>query len=215
MQVFGVPKSVGQIFGLLYASPEPLVFSDIVVRLEISKGSTSQGLQLLPSLGAINVAESRKSESGDPGQPKRGESQSKRIVEPSAINSRFHFHPYSGRGAPPRVAYEPELSLRKLMSGVIRERVTSLAAASADRLGRLSERAKSNGEADDFYLGRVEQLETWRKQLGAVDDRAAWPEESEVAFRMLMVSAWCPRVSLLPEATGRSCRESVSRRWMV
>ena len=57
VQVFGVPKSVGQIYGLLYASPEPLGFVDIVERLEISKGSASQGLQLLRALGAIVEAE--------------------------------------------------------------------------------------------------------------------------------------------------------------
>ncbi len=57
VQLFGVPKSVGQIYGLLYASPEPLGFTAIVERLEISKGSVSQGLQLLRALGAINKVE--------------------------------------------------------------------------------------------------------------------------------------------------------------
>ena len=42
VRLFGVPPSVGQIYGLLYASPEPLSFTDIVERLEISKGSASQ-----------------------------------------------------------------------------------------------------------------------------------------------------------------------------
>ena len=51
-----MPKSIGQIYGLLYSSPEPLGFPAIVGRLKISKGSASQGLQLLRSLGAINEA---------------------------------------------------------------------------------------------------------------------------------------------------------------
>jgi DNA-binding transcriptional regulator GbsR (MarR family) len=59
VQLFGVPKSVGQIYGLLYASPQLLGFTAIVKRLEISKGSASQGLQLLRSLGAINEAEAK------------------------------------------------------------------------------------------------------------------------------------------------------------
>ncbi len=59
VQLFGIPKSVGQIYGLLYASLEPLGFTAIVERLEISKGSASQGLQLLRSLGAINEAEQK------------------------------------------------------------------------------------------------------------------------------------------------------------
>jgi DNA-binding transcriptional regulator GbsR (MarR family) len=55
-QMFGVPPSVGQIYGLLYSSPEPLCFSEIFQRLKISKGSASQGLNLLRSLGAVGVA---------------------------------------------------------------------------------------------------------------------------------------------------------------
>ena len=59
VQLFGIPKSVGQIYGLLYSSPEPLGFTAIVERLEISKGSVSQGLRLLRTLGAINNAEQK------------------------------------------------------------------------------------------------------------------------------------------------------------
>ena len=59
VRLFGIPKSVGQIYGLLYASPNPLGFTAIVECLEISKGSASQGLQLLRSLGAINEAEQK------------------------------------------------------------------------------------------------------------------------------------------------------------
>jgi HTH-type transcriptional regulator, glycine betaine synthesis regulator len=53
VQVLGVPRSVGQIYGLLFASSQPLSFSDFLDWLEISKGSVSQGLHLLRSLGAI------------------------------------------------------------------------------------------------------------------------------------------------------------------
>ncbi len=53
VQVFGLPKSIGQIYGLLFVSAEPLPMDDIVGRLGISKGSASQGLALLKSLGAV------------------------------------------------------------------------------------------------------------------------------------------------------------------
>jgi DNA-binding transcriptional regulator GbsR (MarR family) len=53
--VLGVPKSVGEIYGLLFASAQPLAFQDIIDRLQISKGSASQGLQLLRSVGAIKL----------------------------------------------------------------------------------------------------------------------------------------------------------------
>jgi DNA-binding transcriptional regulator GbsR (MarR family) len=51
--VFGAPPSLGQIYGVIFASPRPLSFTDIVERLGISKGSASQGLQTLRSLGAV------------------------------------------------------------------------------------------------------------------------------------------------------------------
>ena len=142
VQSFGVPKSVGQIYGFLYASPQPLSFFDIVARLEISKGSASQGLQLLRTLGAINVANPRLKASGD--------------------------KPAIAMSAPHRDYYEPELSLRRLMNGILRERVAPLAATSADRLAQLSELAESNGEGGEFYLDRVRQLEIWRRRLKTV-----------------------------------------------
>jgi len=129
VQLFGVPKSVGQIYGLLYASPETLGFPDIVERLEISKGSASQGLQLLRSLGAIIEAE---------GSEARG------------------------------VAYEPEMRLRQLVTGVLRERIEPMASTGADRLKRLRKLAERAPENSRFYLDRAKQLETWRKRFTTV-----------------------------------------------
>ena len=53
VRVLGLPKSVGEIYGLLFISPEPLALDVIVSRLEISKGSVSQGLRFLRNLGAV------------------------------------------------------------------------------------------------------------------------------------------------------------------
>ncbi|MBK9990078.1 MAG: transcriptional regulator [Verrucomicrobia bacterium] len=141
VQLFGVPKSVGQIYGLLYASPEPLGFPDIVERLDISKGSASQGLQLLRSLGAINEAERSSSLSNLSSEIKR-----------------------EARG----VAYEPELSLRQLVTGVLRERIAPMATTGTDRLKRLKELAENSPANNKFYLGRAKQLETWRKRFTTV-----------------------------------------------
>lgn len=52
-QVLGVPRSLGEIYGLLFATPQPLVFQDIADRLRLSKGSVSQGLRFLRTVGAI------------------------------------------------------------------------------------------------------------------------------------------------------------------
>ena len=131
VQLFGIPKSVGQIYGLLYASPQPLGFSAIVERLEISKGSASQGLQLLRSLGAINEAEAKE---------------------------------VTARG----VAYEAELSLRQLVTGVLQERLAPLASAGAQRLKRLKELAAQAPENIAFYLDRTKQLENWLKRFTTV-----------------------------------------------
>lgn len=54
VRVLGLPPSVGEIYGLLFISKEPLSQADFVARLGISKGSASQGLNLLKALGALN-----------------------------------------------------------------------------------------------------------------------------------------------------------------
>ena len=42
--LLGIPKSVAAIYGICFASPEPLSFADIEARLDISRGSISQGV---------------------------------------------------------------------------------------------------------------------------------------------------------------------------
>jgi DNA-binding transcriptional regulator GbsR (MarR family) len=133
-QALNVPRSLGQIYGLLFVSPMPLSFTDIVERLDISKGSASQGLQLLRSLGAINVA------------------------EPTGKTTENHRH----------VRYEAELSLRQLVSGVLRERVMPMSTTGPDRLKRLRQLAQQARDENEFYLDRVKQLETWRRRLTTV-----------------------------------------------
>lgn len=56
VKVLGLPRSIGEIYGLLFVSGEPLSLDDLVRRLGISKGSASQGLRALRSLGAVREA---------------------------------------------------------------------------------------------------------------------------------------------------------------
>lgn len=49
------PKSIGEIYALLFASAEPLTFDAIVRKLAMSRGSASQGLRLLRSFGAVKA----------------------------------------------------------------------------------------------------------------------------------------------------------------
>jgi DNA-binding transcriptional regulator GbsR (MarR family) len=54
---FGLLKSAAEIYGLLFVSPVPLSFFDLKERLELSAGSTSQGLKYLRELGAVRVVD--------------------------------------------------------------------------------------------------------------------------------------------------------------
>ena len=52
-ELFGNPKSYGQIYGLLFANEQPLSMEEIAQRLDISQGSISQGLRQLEAFGAV------------------------------------------------------------------------------------------------------------------------------------------------------------------
>jgi DNA-binding transcriptional regulator GbsR (MarR family) len=51
--LLGVPKSVAVLYGIVFASSQPLSFADIEARVTLSKGSISQGLRVLRKMGAI------------------------------------------------------------------------------------------------------------------------------------------------------------------
>ena len=53
--MLNLPRSVGEIYGVLFVSNEPLCLDDCRIKLNISKGSTSQGLKILRSFGAIRT----------------------------------------------------------------------------------------------------------------------------------------------------------------
>ena len=55
MSLLGMPRSVGEIYGLLYFSPDPLPMDMIAAKLGLSIGSASQGLRTLRSLKAVKV----------------------------------------------------------------------------------------------------------------------------------------------------------------
>lgn len=55
VRLLGMPKSVGELYGLLFVSPEALPMDALMVRLNMSKGAASQGLKLLRSFGAVKT----------------------------------------------------------------------------------------------------------------------------------------------------------------
>jgi len=130
LYVLGVPKSIGAIYGLLFASAEPLCFAQIVQRLNVSKGSVSQGLTFLRQSGAVKVVE--------------------------IAGDRREF-------------FEPELALRRLASGLIKEKVQPLSKETSAAVARLRQHARDPREGgNEFQLDRIKQLETWHRQLGRV-----------------------------------------------
>ena len=51
--LMGVPKSVAAIYGICFATPEPLSFADIEQKLDLSTGSINQGVRFLGEIGAL------------------------------------------------------------------------------------------------------------------------------------------------------------------
>jgi len=151
-QIFGVPCSIGQIYGLLFASPVPLSFSDIIVELEISKGSASQGLQFLRNIGAIKIASEK-------GRTNRSEN---RLFSDGTSSREKQLGGYR------REYFEPELSLRKLIGAVLRDRIAPTSELGQGRLRHLRELANRTSEENQFYLSRVRQLEVWQRRLRTV-----------------------------------------------
>jgi len=124
----GLPKSLGQIYGLLYASPTPLAFREIADQLEISAGSASQGIRVLRDLGAIHPAE-------------------------VPDDRREHF--------------TPELSLRRLLGGVLKTRVQGPLESGAVKLQALGSRLEWAGVSEpdaEFLRGRLESIQTWHRK---------------------------------------------------
>jgi DNA-binding transcriptional regulator GbsR (MarR family) len=54
-RVLGQPRSVAEIYGLLFASDTPLPMDELTARLGLSKGSASQGLRFLREFGAVRM----------------------------------------------------------------------------------------------------------------------------------------------------------------
>jgi DNA-binding transcriptional regulator GbsR (MarR family) len=53
--VIGVPRSVGEIYGFVFSSADPVAFEEVVSGLRISNGSASRGLRILRAIGAVTT----------------------------------------------------------------------------------------------------------------------------------------------------------------
>ncbi|MGC6456716.1 MAG: GbsR/MarR family transcriptional regulator [Coraliomargaritaceae bacterium] len=122
--LIGFPRSIGEIYGVLYCAEQALTFDDLVERLGISRGSVSQGLKLLRQLGAVRtqyVMGSRKD----------------------------HF--------------VPELSMKRLAKGFVRDQFTPHLESGASRLDQIEVLIEEEDVAlRDHALSRIRTLRTWQ-----------------------------------------------------
>lgn len=145
-EILGVPKSVAAIYGLCFASPEPLSFADINERLNISQGSISQGLRVLREVGALRVAAA-------PSSP----------VPPAAANGA------AGTSVRRVERFTPDLELRKLASRWLEQRLERQLKAGKSRLQAMKDAVPADrpGAAKELKA-RLKYLESWHVQSRAL-----------------------------------------------
>jgi len=125
--LIGLPRSIGEIYGLLFCSPQALSFDELVERLQISKGSVSQGLKVLRQLGAVKL----------------------------------HYVPGSRRDH-----YQPELSMKRLVRGFIKDQFEPHLLSGSQRLDNIEALIQEAGDEGSHAhaLSRLETLRSWQKR---------------------------------------------------
>jgi hypothetical protein len=182
----GLPRSLGQIYGLAFASPEPVCFDDVVSRLGLSKGSASQGLRVLRELGALREAQGLAKGQEASG---KGTTETRRPVDGETAPSGapptplpLAAYPLPPSASAVRQYFVPETSVRALLGALIRQRVQPPLASGAERLARLraalrsvrsdrptvppSDRAAKRPPSDRtaHLAHRIHSLETWHRK---------------------------------------------------
>ena len=125
--LIGLPRSIGEIYGLLFCASKALTFDELVERLQISKGSVSQGLKVLRQLGAVKL----------------------------------HYVPGSRRDH-----YEPELSMKRLARGFIKDQFEPHMVSGTQRLGNIEEliAKESDHAVRQHATSRLQTLHSWQKR---------------------------------------------------
>lgn len=134
--LLGVPKSVAAVYGIVFASPEPLSFSEISARLNFSNGSVSQALRVLREIGAIRASDSE-------------------TTLPETRNQ-------DTRNPGVRERFVPDLELRKLAGRFLEQRLEKQLKAGSSRLDVLK-RTMPNGDkhATAELTRRLTSLREW------------------------------------------------------
>ncbi len=142
--LLGVPKSVAAIYGIVFASPVPLSFAEIEARLDISKGSVSQGLRILREVGALKVVNADAGSKNGDGETGNG------------LRSPFP----TRRGD----AYVPDLALRKLVARFLESRLEKQLSAGSSRLTALSKAVPGKGAEAAELKTRLQSLSDWHSK---------------------------------------------------
>lgn len=138
MQLLGLPKSYGELYGLLYASPEALSFAQIEQKLDLSKGSISQGLRALRELGAVSA-----------------------LAAPNGMAAREVFVPQTELRRLVSVLLQDRL-VPYLHAG--EQRLAAIDAALAGQGGDVADKHS----ASKLLRNRAEKLRSWQKRSSAV-----------------------------------------------
>ncbi|MFH1499170.1 MAG: transcriptional regulator [Verrucomicrobiota bacterium] len=141
MQLLGMPKSYGEIYGLLYASPEALTFAQIEQKLDLSKGSISQGLRALRELGAVTAQ-----------------------AAPNGVAAREVFLPQTELRRLVSILLQDRL-VPYLRAG--EQRLAAIDAALVGQGGDVGEKADKHSPAK-LLRTRAEKLRSWQKRSSAV-----------------------------------------------
>lgn len=144
--LLGVPKSLAAVYGIIFATPEPLSFSEIAAKLNLSSGSVSQALRVLRETGAI-----RKAEDGG----RMAENRELR-TEDGGLNTE------GGGRSCARERFVPDLELRKIVGRYIEQRLEKHLSAGSSRLDVLRRTVPYSGNRAGLELvRRLKSLADW------------------------------------------------------
>jgi DNA-binding HxlR family transcriptional regulator len=166
--LIGAPKSVAAIYGVCFASPEPLSFSEISERLDISTGSISQGLRVLKEVGALKVADGNQKLTNGQADTLKSEDthaeQGRSDVSVSDFQNLNISRDVRGTRSP---RYEPDLELRKLVLRWIEHRLQAQLRSGSSRLEQLN-RSIPKGTNAKVLRERFGALQTWHDKSHAL-----------------------------------------------
>ena len=158
--LLGLPKSMGEIYGYIFASAESPTFADIEHKLGLSKGSVSQGLRSLRELGAVSEAGSEELaakggvQGAEPGAERPNETPS------SSSHSRA-------------TRWVATTELRQLIGTLLRERLTPYLGRQDQRMqaAEVALHAQAGDLAPAHYKTleqRLSKLQTWQSRARTV-----------------------------------------------